>query len=292
MRASYDVAFAIGSACTCTEQLRKAGLQYEAFPFDWVGRLDVRERVAVARDGFARMLSSPESLVAAGAEPDDGRHWHLIDRETGFAFFHDFPAGRPVAESFASVAEKYARRAARFRRRLSAARRALIVWIGETRDQTHVSDEEVRECLSTFSAAFPQTSFEMLLLEQRAGVPRAQAACTRGEGFERYAFDYLSHEPGAPRWKLCDELVQPILRRYAVRDTRPAAERREARRRVRAAEMARFGARGRLDLLVAKAEYRLFRHLQKSLARRGVRLGSATGHLSFAAKDREKGDES
>lgn len=272
-RLAYDVAFGIGSACTCTEQLRKAGLQYEAFPLDWVGRLDVRERAAVARDGFVRMLSSPEALVAAGAVPDDGRHWHLIDQKTKFAFYHDFPVGRSVAASFASVSEKYARRAARFRQRLSAAHRVLIVWIGETRDQTHVSDAEVRDCLATFSAAFPQATFEMLLLEQRADVPRAQVVCTHGKDFERYAFDYLSHEPGAPRWQLCDELVQPFLRRYSVRDTRPAPDRREARQRVRAAELKRFGARGVLDLLVAKAEYRLFRHLQKALMRKGVRLG-------------------
>ena len=265
----YDLVFGIGSACTCTELLRKAGLQYEAYPLDWVGRSDVRGRTRLVMDGFRDFMDA-RRLAPEPGEHDDGRHLHLVDGGSGFAFFHDFPVGKSAEESFPAVKAKYDRRISRFFSRLDASRRVLIVWIGETRDQTHVDDDEIRECLGMFSARYPRAKFEMLLLECRLGVLPEDAEVTRGDGFCRIAFDYLSHDPAAPVWQLRDELVLPYLKRRSARDCRSRAERTEARRRDRQAEWARFGAHSRIGCLVAKMKYKALRWMRKRMA--GIKL--------------------
>jgi len=272
-RIRYDLAFSIGSSCPCSEQVRNAGLQHLSFPGDWTGGPGFAERIEDLADGFTRLMSSPGDLVADGDVLDDGRHLNLVDARTGYHYAHDFPVGRSVEESFQDVRAKYVRRTERLMSLLGMSRRVLLVWMGESRHRAHVSDGDVASARSLLAARWPGKTFDFLVFTYRSDVSPADMVRSSGRGFDRFEFDYLSHEPGAPRWKFDDSLVQPMFRPFVVADYRTRGEKSAYRRTRLAKDFARFGVSSRLSLCVAKLEYKLMRHLQRSLERKGVRLG-------------------
>ena len=216
-RIRYDLVFSIGSSCPCSEQVRNAGLQHLSFPGDWTGGPGFAERIEDLADGFTRLMSSPGDLVADGEVLDDGRHLNLVDAGTGYHYAHDFPVGRSVEESFREVRAKYVRRTERLMSLLGMSRRVLLVWMGESRHRAHVSDGEIASARKLLAARWPGVVFDFLVLEYRPGVSPRDMERSVGPGLERYAFDYLLHEPGAPVWKFDDALLQPLLSRQAFR---------------------------------------------------------------------------
>lgn len=126
----YDLIFSLGAACSCTQVLRKNGLQLASYPFDWLYGSTFDKRVDILTAGFADFINQND-LEYIGR--DNGQKQHLCDvyynKATDITFNHDFPAGMPLAEAYVPVKEKYHRRGRRLLAQIKAARRVLAVWI-------------------------------------------------------------------------------------------------------------------------------------------------------------------
>jgi len=268
--AKYDLVFGLGSACSCSETLRAAGLQLASFPLDWVSGSDLLARTALLTDDFAGFLNQGDFERVENA--DAFGHDTYRNGRTGLVHPHDFPQGAPLESSFAEVKAKYDRRIARLLSLLDRAHDVLVVWIGDPRDERRVSDADMRTCLDRLRKRWPSVRFELRVIECVPGVSSASPQIRAGEGFSYAGFDYHRTAPGAKPWEVVPELLVPRFADSAVADYRTDEERRAHRRRLRERVLKRFGAKSTLDLLLTKFEYRLFKHLQKCLRRRGCRV--------------------
>lgn len=263
MARKYDLAFSLGAACSCTECLRQAGLQFASYPFDWLFGSDLQGRTDVLCDGF------PGWLEKADLESCPSPDWHdkaiYRNRRTGIVFNHDFPKGVPLEESFPEVARKYRRRIERLLREIGESERVLALWVG-TPKSAEVGTLEAESCLASLRRRFPNVMFELLAFNCIAGVAQESRRTERGRGFEIIGFDYKTRDTNPKYAYLIEkDLIIRRLRDRGIRakDRRTPGERRKHARREREREYARFGATGLLSYLIAKTGYKIRRHLQK-----------------------------
>lgn len=264
----YDLIFTLGVACTGTQVLREAGLQFGTLPFDWVGRGKMRTRVDIVMSDFRDWLKL-EQLELRENKPEEPDALYY-NRTNELRFAHDFPKSRSLEEAFPEVEAKYARRIARFEKLLRQSRKVLLFWLEDMRNEYPVGEADIRYCLDAFTRKYPKTAFRLLLIDNLPGVPPSAPQMTHGEGWERFGFDYRDLSDGNEVWAIRSELILPYLSRYSVRDYRPADVRREFERRRRREEYARFGAKTFFGCFITKIQYRIFKHLWKMLARKGV----------------------
>jgi len=266
----YDLVFGLGSACSCSETLRAVGLQLASFPLDWVSGSDLATRTSLLINGFDGFMEKDD--LEPVENPGAFGHDCYRNCRTGLTHPHDFALGRPLTDSFADVKEKYDRRITRLLSLLDCAHRVLVVWIGDPRDERRLSDGDIRDCLDSLQNRWSSVRFDLRVIECVCGVSPALPEVRQGNGYSYRGFDYRQTAPGAKVWEVMPELLFPLFADCRVIDYRTDEERCTHRRLLHTREMARFCAKSSLDLLVAKFQYRLWRHLKKSLMRRGVEV--------------------
>ena len=274
MKEQFDFVFSLGAGCSCSMMLREKGLQLASFPLDWVGTPDfgaagdIRVKAELVANNFGGWFL--EENLERAPQYDSPKFVSYLDRGTGLYFTHDFAHGADIHREHPAAIAKYARRIERFRKLLSGARRVLAVWINDPRVPGEVGEADVTHCLGVLRRAYPKAEFKIVVVNCARGVKPEDMRVNIGEGFECYAFDYRAVTEGEPTWDVRTELFAPLLERFAVRDYRTRAERRANALRERARDMEKFHAASALDLLVTKAKFKLYRHLKRSLERKGV----------------------
>ena len=271
---SYDLAFSIGGACSCTQMLRKANLQFQSFPFDWVRGMAIDARAEMIAGGMKDFLVEGDlEYVSRNA---NGFKEIYRSSKTGLTFYHDFQMGRTLAEGFPEVAEKYRRRQARFLARLAAARRVLVVYLTSPEDPCPTREESVRT-QEILRRAFPNAEFDVLVMAngRESGVRTERWA----DHVVRQTFSYADTSPKTPEWSVRFDALVPQLTAVRVADYRTEEERRRHGTRMamnddnrRKAEYAFLRCTGRIDFFWARLNWRLYRHFRKALIRRGVSL--------------------
>lgn len=270
MAERFDLVLGLGSACSCTQALRAAGLQLASFPLDWVSGGDLRARTDLVTGGFADWMAE-ESWTRID-NPGAFGHDTYLNRRTGLVHPHDFGKGQPLAVSYPAVKAKYDRRVARLLGLLASAKRVLLVWIGDPRDAAPMTAADAERCLAAFRARYPDVAFRLLAFDCRAGVSPERPTEVRGADYRLLASDYRSRAAGAPPWAVEPRLLVAGLSGLSVRDYRTAAERRAYAEAQRRRAWARFGATSAWGLLMTKFQYRICLHMRRKLEKRGVRL--------------------
>ena len=224
MRQTYDLIVPLGYACSCSQTLRRAGLQLTSFPWDWVGVPPPSERCRIICEGFKDFMNL-EDLYWAGMSDTYG-HERVLNRRNDLIIMHDFVQGVPLEDQYPSISAKYARREARLDRLLKASRNVLLVSIDAPVTPTPISPEDCRKAIDVMSATYPEASFDFLLLNLDIG----RALCDRIDetpypGVRRIAFDYKNHAPDAPVYGVEIDMLANFLRNeYAVREYRTKEE--------------------------------------------------------------------
>lgn len=250
MRTNYDFIFSIGSACSCTQVLRAAGLQHLSFPFDWITirdrPADIRFRADLIADDFRDWFA--KETFAFLPSPD----WHLRDfyRNTriGITFNHDFPKGVPFEESYPVAKARYDRRIARLFGCIRSSQRVLVVRLDRPDQEYPTTVEDCRYVRDRLSAKFPGVRFDVVLLTCEPGIAFADRRDQTEDGLRHIVFDYKSrasdaqtYTPDMPR------LIRLFADLYSVRDYRTRAERAAEARRRTLARYARYDARSWLS---------------------------------------------
>ena len=249
MKAEYDLVFSFGPACSCSQTLRRAGLQLLSFPFDWIGPAhklpgwdgDVRHRTDLLVSGFRDWLHE-EDLEYKG-DHTNGKAKYRSER-LQLIFIHDFPIGVPLSESFPGVAAKYARRIERLLSLIRRSKRILVARLDRPDLDYRTPIEECRYAVETLSKAFAPAKFDFLLIQQDAGIPfGSQKLETVEPGLFRLRFDYRDTRPGAepafPRLDLTSAAVEPL---FSVREYRTKEEISAHRLAEKRKRWARYGA--------------------------------------------------
>lgn len=263
MKSTYDLVFGIGYSCRTSMALRNAGLQYSSFPMDWVIGGGIVDRMKFLVSGFEGWLPESE-LEELPAETAD-EHRRVRDRVSRVEFVHDFSLKCSVAEDLQRVRDHYLRRISRLLGKIESSERVLIVWIDSCGNEP-VTLEQLRECRRMVRARWPGKRVDFLAFSNRPGYGDIAVDVAEEDGIvfavgthREYCFgkDFLPYE----RW---------LRRRYAAVDYRTEADKSRWRELCRERRYARVGARGPLDYVFAKLEWKLYRHFLKRMAARGV----------------------
>lgn len=246
MKTTYDLVFGVGNACSCSQAIRAAGLQFASFPFDWNVCLledDLPVRAELLCSDFAHWLDKDDlKFISQNAERAEVDIYENL--RTRFLFLHDFEWGVPLDASYGPVKEKYRRRIQRLMTMIRAARRVLVVRLDRPDQATPTPVEACVRLRQRLAEHFAGVGFDVVLLSLERGRAFAERRVEHpAAGVIRVAFDYASAKPGAPASLTESRLTGAALAALAgVRDYRTREERREYDRKRRQARWAKYGA--------------------------------------------------
>lgn len=242
---TYDLVFGLGNACSCSQTLRAADLQFLSFPFDWVimsGEDDLARRVATISDGFAGWFEK-EDLEKVGVY-ETGNKDIYRNNATGTIFNHEFWRNEDIDQAYPAVRAKYNRRIRRFLDLLLSSREILVLRVDRPDQVPPTTEEECRAALRRLRALYPKARFDMLHLTMAEGVPFSERHVDDlGDGLLRMAFDYRDTTSGAPPHAVRFDVAAAAVKAVAqVRDYRTHAEKAAFRLAKKRAHWAKYGA--------------------------------------------------
>ena len=159
MKMEYDLVFGFGPACSCSQTLRRAGLQLLSFPFDWIGPAvklpgrdeDVRHRTDLLASNFHDWLHQEDFEYQGDHTNGKAKYWN---NRLQLVFLHDFPIGVPLSESFPDVTAKYAHRTERLLSLIHRSKRILVARLDRPDLDYRTPLDECRYARDTLSKAF------------------------------------------------------------------------------------------------------------------------------------------
>lgn len=262
----YDFAFSMGAACACSMALRRAGMQYASFPFDWAGTSTMRSNVDLLVNDFSGMLTL-ENLEYVGPNGEKQKDIYH-DHENDMHFLHDFPMGVAPADSFAEIAEKYNRRVVRFLKLMSESHNVLAAYV----EMPHVDPwprADIEYASKRLNERFPHAQVDVLCFSQKKGEVFDPSNLERvGDHAYRIAFDFQS----AKAENVADErVVASALSAFVkhVRDYRSPEEKRQYRNVHRRKMFELFKAENWLQYVINKMTWKLYKHFKNQLERKG-----------------------
>ena len=128
--AKYNYIISLGRDCACTSFMQRQNLRYASFPFDWLTAVELAPRLDLLLNEFEdflhlqdlRYLEKPTGIVG------DAKCDNYQNVRNGFIYYHDFPAGIAINQSYLGVKEKYDRRIERMLSILKSSKSVLLVW--------------------------------------------------------------------------------------------------------------------------------------------------------------------
>ena len=265
---AYDLAFPIGIACSSSETLRGAGLQFLSFPGDWTSPLiaplpasNLIVRIDWLCRGFDDFFNA-DDFIFRSRNNETGKDVYGNMR-TRYIFNHDFTAGSDLATEIPKVAAKYTRRRNRLLELIRGARRVLVFRLDFPTGADPTSVEDCRHAHRRLLETFPGVEFDFVLMQpDRTHTLETRLVEQLEPWLFRIAFDY--RDPKKP-----DDLLYPNLKSTSaalaafatVRDYRTHEEKRKHDRLHREKRYQKFGAKSWLDyqrIRLAKGFAKLF----------------------------------
>ena len=261
----YDFIFSLGAACSCSQSLRLAGLQFASYPFDWLYGGSITTRVEGLLNGLDGWFDAAQ--LVKHEVPWKFEHESYRNLRTGVVYKHDFDWNRPLADMIGGVREKYARRLKRLEERIASAKSVLAVWIS-TPTTAAPSDGELRACRERLAARWPDAGVEILALACERGRAFADRVVRdAGNGVRVVAYDYFD---GRDEFIDNEKMAAFLKSEYEASDYRSPEERRAWPAKRRALRYAQYNATNFWTYFVNKAHYRLYRHFRRWIVRKGL----------------------
>lgn len=159
----YDLIASIGDTCATSLYLRRNKLQYASYPLDWVGYDPFLWKIDLLTHHFADFMNLED--FSPMERPKDGGDVNCdtyINTRTGCCFWHDFPIGIPIEQSYPSVKEKYRRRIKRLFDRINKSQDILFIWFSP---QSNLEDSEIIAGQQKLAAYFAPRNINLLIIE-------------------------------------------------------------------------------------------------------------------------------
>ena len=164
----YDIIYSLGRDCSCAMYMQQTNLRSCSGPFDWLTNAGFEKRFELMINNFDEFLEQSDLLPMdkPTAFPSDKNNDYYENVKTGLYYWHDFPAGVPLQESFNIVKEKYNRRIKRFYDNILTKNRVLLIWFSQVGS---TSDSVVLEYCDKLCSKIGK-KLDFLIIEHREGV--------------------------------------------------------------------------------------------------------------------------
>ena len=264
VKREYDFIFSLGAACSCSQSLRAANLQFASFPCDWLfgGTPSMRAQGLV--DGFVGWFGK-EKLVKHTV-PWNLEHEPWRNVETGIVFKHDFDWNTPLDEMIPNVQAKYARRLARLSLLIERSKKVLVVWLNPPTCEK-IPLEEFILARQKLAARWSGVEFDFLVLECERGRDFDARRDDDKDGMRLLAWDYFDNREA---FIDNEKMGRFLAAEYDMADYRTEEERRAWPARQKALKYAQYNATTYLGYKINRFYYKLYRHIRKEIIRRGL----------------------
>lgn len=264
----YDLAFSLGAACSCSQSLREAGLQFASYPFDWVCSPGILASVAALESEFADWFRKEDlKLIDVRREPLSCKCYRNV--RTGFLFVHDFPVADRFEEVYPDVVKKFRRRADRLTANIGAARTVLAVYV-EMPFREAEPDDHYRDVQRRFRERFPSCETDVLVFRNRPGVsqPTCRDICP---GVRMVEMDIVIRDGGVISHQVNrNRLVKWLCANVALRNLQSAGDRLAFKAQVKIRREAKWNSRSPVIRLMRQISYKLYRRLERYLIGQGL----------------------
>ena len=164
LKNKFDLIVSLGKDCACTSYLRKCGLQYNSYPFDWLTYAPFANRIKLVVEDFKdflnledlKMMQKPTEF---GSDPNNDYYENISNQ---LYFWHDFPTGIPLEESYPEVNAKYQRRIKRLYEKIEQAQKILFVWFAHNSLQ---KIDDIRDAYKKLKEKFEDKEVYLLVIE-------------------------------------------------------------------------------------------------------------------------------
>lgn len=265
----YDFAFSLGESCTCSEVLRRVGMQFFSFPFDWISAFSIRTHADLMATDFVNLMPL-DKLVCQGINDEQNAEM-VIHSETGMRFYHDFPPGPDLSTTYAGIYGKYRRRIQRLQKCLAGAGHALALYVHAPTFPV-TSDADLLYASARMRERFPNADIDLLYVYNR---PDHGYLAEGIEQVSEHVFKLgmdIRMPPGSNQFISNRKKLIPALRSlfpHGIRDYRTPEERAEWQRRMREKKFAAMHAGTWWEYAVNNFNWRLFRHFRNRLEKLG-----------------------
>lgn len=209
----YDFIFSIGAACSSTQALRSAGLQYSSYPLDWLIGGDFLSRIDILTSEFKGFIEKSDlSFVTEKINHDT-----YFNNKTQITFHHDFPTGIPFNVSYPIVYEKYQRRINRLLTKIKKANSILIVFIESPARDDKTPNEKLLLGLKKLKEKYPHKEIDILYFTIDINMkPQKLKTEIISPNIIRYTANYKSYKPNAEDYEVNLIFLQKILKHYKL----------------------------------------------------------------------------
>lgn len=269
----YDLAFSLGYDCNTSLALRRSGLQFRSYPFDWLTKAPLAPRVDLLARRFEGWLD-PGGLVDKGPAAFTrlvNRRRVVVDRATGLELRHDFSVEKSISEDWAEVSAKYARRAGRLLDEIGAADKvAAIFCVGFNFPNLPMS--ELVEARRKLAGVFGDKIDVIGIADDHPGdtIGRSPIVAEAEDGHVlRLSIPCLSNT--VQGMEVDGRRLAACLREcLTVPDPRTPSEKRTYRALCRKRAYEKYAAKTWLEMVWNRLLFRSYRSLSKKLQRKGL----------------------
>ena len=193
----YDLMFSIGQACSCSMILRKLGLQFSSYPFDWVYGSTLVGRCEIINNDFKNFINK-EDLVDTGKNNGDPKNTCQIysNSNNKIGFNHDFEVDVPFDIEYEKVKAKYERRSTRLLSRINESENVLVVYLQVPNCTDIISDEELITAQKILANKFSTTNIDLLYINacNKHGISKENV----NNNIIKISFDYDAYNKEIP----------------------------------------------------------------------------------------------
>jgi len=273
---TYDIAFSLGFGCGTSQAMRAAGMQFASYPLDWVGVPTVETGVDLVVSGFEHWMDADDMELQNVCHAVGFMTRLYMNRRTRLFYTHEFSDMKPFAETYPKVLATYERRIERFLHAMGAARRILAVWM-EVPTHGCPDFSRFRAALTSLRARYPGAAVDLLVFAEEPGCAAPKTVLDE-DGLTIVTADYRKMDGDRiAHFVEVSPLVRYLAANYRVPDGRTPEEKAEFANMDTKIRSLRWGPnRSRFRRWLNQRAYKLFRHIESLLQRKGLVHGDVS----------------
>lgn len=206
----YDIIYSLGRDCSCADYLKMNNLRLTSGPFDWLTNAGFEERFHLILNNFKNFMNIEDFKFLPKDETmfNDEACDYYENIKTHFYYYHDFPKGVPLSDSFNGIKEKYLRRIERFYDKINNSQKVLLVWFSHYHN---TSDDVVLNLCNQLCQKFNK-SIDFLIIEHEEGltIPRKKELASNIIKYNLHTvlLDEKGHCTTLGDQKLCNQIFK------------------------------------------------------------------------------------
>ena len=211
----YDLIVSLGAVCSASETLRKNNLQEYSFPFDWIGGMELKDRILLMINDFEGWFNIEDfEYIGQRTHPEPCNIYK--NKKTSLEYHHDFAIDTPIEKSYPEAHNRYMRRTKRLKELIEKAKDILFVYI-EMPNSNHQYDEEyLKECSSVLANNYNGKNVKLLYLYQTSDSEIKKKSL---QNLDIYSVNYEASSDGDERFFVNYDILNKIFKNIKLKLT-------------------------------------------------------------------------